>query len=293
MTENIQQLAGKSVVITGATSGIGLAAATRFAQEGAFVIGVGRSEVRNDQAKKMITETNPKNRFVYLLADLGDQDQVHALSAKIKEQLFDHGHQQLDVLINNAGVYLEKKHRTADGIEMTFAVNHLAPFILSRELFALLKHSQHGRILTVTSYSHRITPLMVKRITSPHPYISFLAYKRSKLCNVLFTYEFNRRLQGVEAFAVDPGLVNTRIVSKGENGLFAWFGRRRLLKGTSTDVPVTTLLFLSNEDQIDTSNGYYFKGCQPQTPSKNARRKDLARDLWDLSSQLTGINWNE
>ena len=291
MTENIQQLAGKSVVIPGATSGIGLAVAMKFTQEGAFVIGVGRSAVRNDLAQKMITEANPKSRFVYLLADLGDQDQVHALGAKIKAQLNQHGHQQLDVLINNAGVYLEKKQTTADGIEMTFAVNHLAPFILSHELFALLKQSQHGRILTVTSYSHRLTPLMLKRITSPYPYISFLLYKRSKLCNILFTYEFNRRFRSVEAFAVDPGLVNTKIVSKAEDGLFAWFGRRRVSKGTSTDVPVTCLLFLTSEDQIDTSNGYYFKGCQSQTSSKKARRKDLARDLWELSSQLTGINW--
>jgi retinol dehydrogenase 12 len=292
MANNNQILAGKSVVITGATSGIGLATAIRFIQEGAFVIGVGRSAERIDRTQKLITETNPKSRFVYLLADLGDQDQVHTLGTKIRAQLDQHGFQQLDVLINNAGVYLEKKHTTADGIEMTFAVNHLASFILTFELFALLKKSQQGRVITVTSYSHRITPLNLHRITKPYPYIGFLAYKQSKLCNVLFTYEFNRRLQGVEAFAVDPGLVNTKIVSKGDIGLFAWFGRRRILKGTSTDVPVTTLLFLSNEDQIDTSNGYYFKGCQPLKPSPNARRKDLARDLWDLSSQLTGINWD-
>jgi NAD(P)-dependent dehydrogenase (short-subunit alcohol dehydrogenase family) len=214
------------------------------------------------------------------------------LGIKIKAALTQYGFHHLDVLINNAGVYLEKKRTTVDGIEMTFAVNHLASYILSYELFSLLKHSERGRVLTVTSYSHRLTPLCLKRITNPYLYIGFLAYKRSKLCNILFTYEFNHRLQGVKAFAVDPGLVNTRIVAKGDNGLFAWFGRQRILKGTSTDVPVNTLQFLSTEDQIDTSYGYYFKGCQPQTPSKNARRKDLARDLWDLSSQLTGINWN-
>jgi len=292
MVNNNQQLAGKSVVITGATSGIGLATAIRFIQEGAFVIGVGRSAKRINRAQKMITETNPKSRFVFLLADLGDQDLVHALGTKIKAQLYQHGYQQLDVLINNAGVYLEKKHTTADGIEMTFAVNHLAPFTLTYELLTLLRQSQRGRVLTITSYSHRITPLNLHRITKPYPYISFLAYKRSKLCNVLFTYEFNRRIKGVEAFAVDPGLVNTKIVSKGDMGLFAWFGRWRILKGTSTDVPVTTLLFISSKDQIDTSKGYYFKGCQPLKPSPNARRKDLARDLWDLSSQLTGINWD-
>jgi NAD(P)-dependent dehydrogenase (short-subunit alcohol dehydrogenase family) len=293
MTENKRRLAGKSVVITGATSGIGLAAAIRFIQEGAFVIGVGRSAARIDQAMETIKATNPYGQIVFLLADLGDQDQVHQLGDQIKAALNKYGYQHLDVLINNAGVYLEKKHLTADGIEMTFAVNHLAPFRLTYELFALMKHSQRGRVLTVTSYSHRITPLMLKRITSPHPYISFLAYKRSKLCNILFTHEFNRRFNSVEAFAVDPGLVNTQIVSKGENGLFAWFGRRRISKGTNTDVPVTTLRFLSSEDKIDTTNGYYFKGCQSQTPSSNARRRDLAQDLWELSSQLTGINWDE
>jgi retinol dehydrogenase 12 len=293
MTDNKQLLAGISVVITGATSGIGLAAASRFIQEGAFVIGVGRSTARIDQAMETIKAANPCGQVVFLLADLGDQDQVHELGDQIRSALNQCGYHHLDVLINNAGVYLEKKHLTADGIEMTFAVNHLAPFILSHELFALLQRSKRGRILTITSYSHRITPLMLKRITNPYPYISFLAYKRSKLCNVLFTYEFNRRFKSVEAFAVDPGLVNTQIVFKAENGLFAWFGRRRILKGTSTDVPVTTLLFLSGEDQIETINGYYFKGCRSQTPSSNARRRDLARDLWELSSQLTGISWDE
>ncbi|MBW6466604.1 MAG: SDR family NAD(P)-dependent oxidoreductase [Brevefilum sp.] len=293
MTENYRQLAGKSVVITGATSGIGLAAAIRFTQDGAFVIGVGRSAARIDQATETIKAANPNSQVVFLLADLGDQDQVHELGDQIRAALNQYGYHHLDVLINNAGVYLEKKHITADGIEMTFAVNHLAQFILSHELFAFLQRSKSGRILTVTSYSHRITPLMLKRITNPYPYISFLAYKRSKLCNILFTYEFNHRFTSVEAFAVDPGLVNTRLVSKGDQGLFAWFGRRRILKGTSTDVPVTTLLFLSREDKIDTSNGYYFKGCQPQTPSSKARRRDLALDLWGLSSQLTGISCDE
>lgn len=293
MTDNYRLIAEKSVVITGATSGIGLAAAIKFTQEGAFVIGIGRSAARIDQARQKLKAAHPNSQVIFLLADLGDQNQVHGLGDKIKAALTQYGYHHLDVLINNAGVYLEKKHKTADGIEMTFAVNHLAPFILTHELFASLKQSQCGRVLTVTSYSHRITPLILKRITNPYPYISFLAYKRSKLCNVLFTYEFNHRFNSVEAFAVDPGLVNTRLVSKSENGLFAWFGRQRTLKGTNTDVPVKTLLFLSSEDEIDISNGYYFKDSQSQTPSLNARRRDLAQDLWELSSQLTGTNWDK
>lgn len=289
MYPNTYDLSEKSVVITGATSGIGLAAATRFVQQGAFVIGIGRSETRIHQAEKSILDSNPNGKVAYLLADLSDQTEVRALGERIPSVLDQHQYGRLDVLINNAGVYLEKKRMTVDGIEMTFAVNHLAPFLLTHELLEPLKQSERGRILTITSYSHRITPLSLQRIANPYPYIGVLAYKQSKLCNILFTYELNRRFRSVKAFAVDPGLVKTPLVSKSELGLFAWFGRRRVAKGTSTDVPVSTLLFLTGKDQINTLNGYYFKDCQPHKPSRKARRTDLAEDLWDLSCQLTGV----
>jgi NAD(P)-dependent dehydrogenase (short-subunit alcohol dehydrogenase family) len=284
-------LAGKSVVITGATSGIGLAAATRFAQQGAFVIGVGRSETRNRQAQKTIMGTQPSGQIAFLLADLGDQQQVRNLGTTIHAMLEERGYDHLDILINNAGGYLENKRLNDDQIEMTFAVNHLAAFILTYQLFSLLKRSHNGRVITVSSYAHRTAPINLKRISNPWPYIGLLAYKRSKLCNILFTSELNRRSQDVEAFAVDPGLVNTGIGSKSKPGISNWVWKRRRHKGTDTDVPIETLLYLADHTQSDLSNGCYFRDCQPQTPSRTAKRQDLAYDLWQLSCQLTGIKW--
>ena len=276
------------MVITGATSGIGFKAAEQFAQQGAFVIGVGRSEKKNQQAVESIITTNPKGEAVYLLADLGHQRSVRMLGDEIQSLFKTYGITSLDVLINNAGVYLEKKHMTVEGIEMTFAVNHLAPFLLTHELYPLLARSDSPRVLTLSSYSHRNTPINLNRIFNPHPYIGLLAYKRSKLCNILFTYELNRRSNALLALAVDPGLVNTDIASKGDRGISAWVWRRRRQKGTGTDVPVKTLLYLADDHQIDTSQGYYFRDCQAIKPSNLARNKDLARNLWTLSCQLTG-----
>jgi len=282
-------LSGKSVLITGATSGIGLEAAEQFARQGAFVIGVGRSEIKNQQAKEKINNCNPKGQVVYLLADLGQQRQVRELSDLIPSVLVQYGFECLDILINNAGVYLEKKHMSEEQVEMTFAVNHLAPFLLTNKLLPFLKRSTIARVMTVSSYSHRTTPLILKRITNPCPYLGVLAYKRSKLCNVLFTYELNRRNLGVLAFAVDPGLVNTEIADKGDTGISAWVWRRRRHKGTSSAVPVKTLLHLAQQTPIDTSYSYFFRDCEAIMPSYNARRKILAKDLWELSCQLTGI----
>lgn len=289
-------LAGKSVVITGATSGIGLKAVELFVQSGAFVIGIGRSESRIQKAIKTIKNSKENGQAIFLMADLAQQEQVRALGKEIPEVLAKHGYSNLDVLINNAGVYLERKRLTVDQIEMTFAVNHLAPFLLTQNLYPWLVLSNAARVLTVSSYSHWGTPLNLNKITNPYPYIGLLAYKRSKLCNVLFTYELNRLQLKVLAFAVDPGLVNTDIASKGELGLSAWVWKRRRKKGTSTEVPVRTLLYLAGETQIDTFMSYYFRDSVGHIPSRNARRETLSKKLWALSCKLTGVdehNWHE
>ncbi|MEA3328011.1 MAG: SDR family NAD(P)-dependent oxidoreductase [Chloroflexota bacterium] len=282
-------LTGKTVVITGATSGIGLAAAYLFVKSGAFVIGIGRSQYRNEQARTAIKNTYPDGTINFLLADLSIQKEVRKLVMEIPNLLKRYGYSHLDVLINNAGVYLEKKQKSIDGIEMTFAVNHLAGFLLTHGLSSLLTRSDTGRIISVSSYSHYTTPLNLNRITNPWPYIGILAYKRSKLCNVLFTYEFNRRFDKVIAFALDPGLVNTAIASKGRRGVSHLIWRKRREKGTSPDVPAQTLLYLAGEPDIDTSKGFYFKDCAPKSSSRKSKNADLANQLWEKSSQLTGL----
>jgi len=284
-------LKGKNIVVTGATSGIGLAAVRLFVSAGAFVVGVGRSEERNQRAKEGILSDFPQGQVEYLLANLESQAQVRSLSNNIAKLISKRGDNHLDVLVNNAGAYFAKKQLTEDGVERTFAINHLAPFLLTYELLQLLLNAEQGRVLAVSSYSHRTTPLCLSRIANPWPHISLMAYKRSKLCNVLFTYAINRRYDQLRAFAVDPGLVNTSIASKGGNGISHWVWRFRRNQGTPADVPAQTILYLSAEKEIDTSQGYYFKDSRPLTSSPKSRRADLAEKLWALSCRLTGVSW--
>ena len=286
MTYDLQ---GKAAVITGATSGIGLAVARQFAEAGAFVIGVGRSVERNKIAAESVLAISPRAEASYLLADLASQAQVRRLVVEIKDTLTQYGFDHLDVLVNNAGVYMEKMVLTEDGIETTFAVNHLAGFLLTHELLDWIRRG-HGRVLTTSSYSHRTTPLCLSRITHPWPHIGLMAYKRSKLCNVLFTCELNRRYPDLTAFAVDPGLVNTAIASKSSKGIADWVWRRRRNAGTSPDIPARTYVFLAGEEYIDASHGYYFKDSKPLTPGRQAQDPALAERLWELSTKLVAID---
>jgi len=289
----MQHLSKKSIVVTGATSGIGLAAVKNLIKTGAFVIGVGRSEDRILKAREQILAESPdrENSFIFLKADFGEQDQVRRLAMDITHELSTKGFGHLDVLVNNAGLYLERKQKNKSGIEMTFAVNHLAAFYLTNLLLPTLTQSENGRVLTVSSYSHRTTPLMLNRVVDPWPYIGLLAYKRSKLCNVLFTYELNRRCKQISAFAVDPGLVNTAIASKGTNGISHWVWHSRRKKGTSADVPAQTIRYLACEPVIDRSQGYYFRDSKPISPSQKSQNPELARELWALSNGLLKITW--
>lgn len=282
-------LENKLVVVTGATSGIGFACVNQLVKAGAFVIGVGRDRNRNQKASKVVKEGHLNGQLEYLLCDFSIQSQVRSLAEEIHKQLDKWQMDHIDGLINNAGVYLEKKHMTADGIEMTFAVNHLGGFLLTQLMIPLLQKAKNGKILTTSSYSHKTTPLNLNRISNPFPYIGLLAYKRSKLCNVLFTYELNRRFPDIKAFAIDPGLVNTGIASKGSNGISHWVWRKRRQKGTSPDLPAKTYLYLLSKDVIDTSLGYYFKYCEPVQPSKKATQIKLAEELWEISSKYANL----
>lgn len=280
-------LRSKVVVVTGATSGIGFACVNNLVKSGAAVIGVGRNKIRNQKAKNAVQEVYPNAKLDYLLCDFSIQSQVRILAEEIHKLLDKWHFEHVDGLINNAGVYLEKKQMTDDGIEMTFAVNHLGPFLLTQCLISLLSQGKNGKVLSTSSYSHRTTPINLNRISDPFPYIGVLAYKRSKLCNVLFTYELNRRFSDISAFAIDPGLVNTDIASKGSKGISDWVWRSRRKKGTSPELSARTYLYLLTQNDIDTSSGYYFKNCEAMPPSKKAIQPKLAEELWEISSKYT------
>lgn len=287
----LKSMTGKTVVITGATSGIGLSSLIALAQEGAFVIGVGRNKQRCLEAENMLRSACPDARSLYLIADLSLQSQVRRLATEVDLELKKQGINALDVLVNNAGGYFGQYEQTEEGIERTLAVNHLAPFILTHELLPLLKNAPLARVIAVSSASHYNTWLDINRLNKPLIYVGICAYKVSKLANVLFTYELNRRLSqtSVRAFAVDPGLVNTEIGTKGTRGLSYLIWKTQQRKGVPPELPAKTVLFLSSEKSIQNVSDYYWCDCQPKIPSRLAQREDVAMRLWEKSERLCGI----
>ncbi|NLZ43941.1 MAG: SDR family NAD(P)-dependent oxidoreductase [Clostridia bacterium] len=289
--EKAENTAGKTAVITGATSGIGLAALKELAGLGFRVIGVGRDPKRCAEAEASIRSEVPGARVDYLVADLASQRQVRDLAAAIRRLLATENGGCLDLLVNNAGTVSSWYVTTEDGYEMQFAVNHLAPFLLTRELLPLLKKAGSARVITTSSGSHYNTRINWRDVMYRRGYNCLLAYKQSKLANVLFTSEFNRRQgpgSGVRAYAVDPGLVNTEIGEKGTSGFVCWFWRIRRKRGVAPEIAARTIVHLAATPELEDPEAVYWKDCRPKRPSGYSQRKDAGRRLWELSERLTG-----
>ncbi len=282
----------KITVITGATSGIGLAAAMSIAGEGHLVIGVARSTEKAQAAKQAILSKYPQAKVKYLLADLSSQAKVKELAKNILIFLETVGKQSIDALINNAGAVTSWFTLTEDGYELQFAVNHLAPFLLTNLLLPYLHKAPSGRVLTVSSGSHRRCRIHWKDVMLRRNYNTLKAYQQSKLANVLFTYELNRKLgeeSTVKAYAIDPGLVNTKIGTKGTNRLVNWFWNKRSKKGVSPEIASESIIHLACRRTIPEAESWYWKGCLPIQPSRYAQREDEAQRLWELSTRLCGL----
>lgn len=282
----------KSILVTGATSGIGCQVALDLVREGAFVIGVGRDPSRCEHAHNSIRHICPGAQIEYLVADLASRKQVRVLAEQAVVLLSEHGYDHLDVLVNNAGLYSSSRRMTGEGVELTFAINHLAPFLLTHLLLPALSRSLDGRVLTVSSNSHYHARVDPAHVHDPRIYIGLWTYGVSKLCNVLFSAEFNRRSapSNLHAWAVDPGLVNTDIALKDGGVLSSLVWRVRQQQGTSPEVPSRTILHLASAPLDQVSGDLYWKDSQPQPPSRTALNPDLARRLWQESCRLCGID---
>jgi len=285
----------KVIIITGASSGIGLATAKELSCKGLYIIGIGRSLERCAQAEQEIRALNPDAKVQFLIANLASLEEVSKLAEDIREQLAQDGLQHIDVLINNAGTVSSWYISTVDGFELQFAVNHLAQFRLTYELLPLLKQSDEGTVISVSSGSHYRTKIHWKDVMLRKRYNCLLAYKQTKLANVLFMSELNRRLKSagikIKAFAVDPGLVNTNIGLKGTGGIVKKVWEIRSKSGTPADQPAHCITWLATEPDARKTDKIYWKDCSPLNPSRYSQRLDVAERFWELSERMSGIRY--
>jgi NAD(P)-dependent dehydrogenase (short-subunit alcohol dehydrogenase family) len=271
-------------VVTGASSGIGLYTALGLARTGMRVVMVGRDRSRTEAARRFVTERAGSDRVEIALADFSSLANVRRLAEELLA-----GHDRLDVLVNNAGLMSSGYRLSADGFELTFAVNHLAPFLLTNLLLDRLKASAPARIVTVASEAHRRQRLDLDTLGKGSDWGQLKAYGRSKLCNILFTRELAERLSGsgVVATCLHPGVVATGIGQHGGLIELGW----RLLKPfmIGPEKGAETSVFLATVPDPTPFHGGYVIGKSLARPDPAALDIGLARRLWDESARLVGL----
>lgn len=277
---------GKICMVTGATSGIGLYTALEIAKMGASVIIIGRDQAKCEKVVKRIQNESGNNYVKYLLADLSSQAQIRAIA----KDFYNH-YNRLDVLVNNAGGFYLFRQLSADGIEMTFALNHLAYFLLTILLMEALRASPSARILNVSSGSHYSEHLDFNNLQLKRFYNPIQAYGRSKLANILFTYELSRRLAGTQitANALTPGMVATDIWKKVHRWLtpliYPVIQRIALtpLEGAQTSI------YLATSADVEGITGKYYVDKRPVKTSPVSYDRQAAGRLWEVSLELVGL----
>lgn len=277
----------KTIVITGATSGIGLETARILTQQGYFVIGIGHSEENCKLAKENIVSENSEAQIVFFTADLMQQREVLNVAEEIAAYLSLSCGGELYALINNAGCVRSWYTTSDEGYEQQFALNYLAAFLLTHELLPFLKKA-NGRVIMTGSESHKGIRVHWDDVMLRRGYNPLTAYKQSKLCTVLFAKGLNDRCaaNGIHAYVVDPGLVNTNIGNKKTGGLvnFIWTLRKR--HGAAPAIPAKTFAFLCEAKEAPA--GLYYYLCKENTYSKQVTSENANR-LFTLSERLCGI----
>ena len=275
----------KICVVTGATSGIGLAAAMLLAAKGAQLILVGRDEERGQAAVAKVNACAKNATAQFYRADLSRLAEVKRVAAELRTSL-----PKIDVLINNAGAIYSRRDVTEEGLERTFALNHLAYFSLTLLLHDLLTASAQARVINVASEAHRWAELDFEDLQSSLSYSARKAYGRSKLCNILYTRELARRLEGssITANCLHPGFVASRFGDN--NDLFGRaFSVAKHLVGIPPKQGAATIVYLASSPDVRDQSGLYFINCSPTNPSWRAQDQSTAERLWDESCRLIGV----
>lgn len=275
---------GKISLITGANRGIGKATSLGLARMGATVVMVARDPALGTAARDEIIRTTGNESVDLMVADLASMAQVRKLANDFQER-----YSQLHVLINNAGLTKHDRVLTEDGFETTFAVNHLAPFMLTNLLLDVMKFSVPARIINVNSMMHQWGRIDFDNLQGEQGYNMYLAYNNSKLANMLHTYELSRRLDGagVTANAAHPGMVATDFAREytGFMGFMAQKGWRPFMK--SPKKGAATPVYLASSPEVESITGKYFVNSKERKSSRLSHNRELAERLWGISVQLT------
>jgi NAD(P)-dependent dehydrogenase (short-subunit alcohol dehydrogenase family) len=276
-------LQGRIALVTGATNGIGRVTALELARMGARVLIVARDRVRGQATAAGIRDATGAPAPDVLLGDLSSQAEVRRLAREVRERT-----PRLDLLVNNAGAIFAEREVSADGLEMTFALNHLAYFHLTLELLPLLEQAPRSRIVNVSSVAHERGRIDFDDLQGERSYSMWKAYQQSKLANVLFTRELARRLgsRDVTANALHPGVIASGFGRNGR-GLFSWLVALGAPLLSSPEKGARTTLHVATSPDLQGVTGRYFSDCREKAPARAARDDDAALRLWQISETLT------
>ncbi len=269
----------KTILVTGSTDGIGKQTALELAMRGHRVLLHGRNAHKGKEVLEEIRSKSGNQQVQLSIADFSSLSQVRKLAEQIKER-FD----KLDVLLNNAGVFMTQRALTEDGLEMTFAVNHLAHFLLTLLLLGALKRAAPARVITVSSEAHRSGHVDFDNLQGEKHFDGHSAYSLSKLANVLFAYELAERLRGsgITSNCLTPGAVNTKMLRAGWGNF-----------GKSVEEGAKTHIYLAISPEVEKISGCYFENLRPVKTSPQSYDAELRKRLWEISETLAGISWQE
>jgi len=275
---------GKIVMVTGATDGIGLVTARALAEKGARILLVGRNEQKGARALHTIRQAVPGAELAFHQADLSSMSEIRRLAGVLTET-----ETRLDVLVNNAGGLFSHRQESVDGIELTFALNHLGYFLLTLELLDLLRAAPAARIVNVASKAHVGAKMDFDDLEFRNGYHARNAYRRSKLCNVMFTRALARRLEGstITTNALHPGFVRTNFGGHGNPFYFRWAVKGLMLAmGIGVEEGAKTSIMLASDPALEGISGKYYSECAETNPTKTARDEAAGEKLWRISEEM-------
>jgi NAD(P)-dependent dehydrogenase (short-subunit alcohol dehydrogenase family) len=276
---------GKTCLITGGNSGIGKATALGLARMGATVVIVARSKEKGDSALAEIIAKSGSRSVELTVGDMSSRDSIHRLANDFKAQ-----HDKLHLLVNNAGVYLTRRIATVDGLESTFATNHLGPFLLTNLLLDLLKANAPSRIVNVTSDAHNGAKINFEDLQGEKRFSGWQAYGQSKLAMILFTHELAKRLEGtgVTVNSAHPGVVRTNFANN--NGLVTFGFRLMRPFFISPETAAKRILYVATSPDLEGVTGSYFTKMHAEKSSQESYDDESAKRLWQVSEQLAKIS---